>query len=231
MKKEQFLKIVSLIAVIVILILLTIEIAPIFKDINTEHGRIELKNKIEGMGARGVFIIVGLMIAQIFLAILPGEPVELLAGMCYGWFGGLIIILLGAFTSTFIIFFAVKKFGRSFIYSFASKERIEKIENSKLFSDTKKLDIIFFVLFFIPGTPKDLLVYLGGLLPVNTTRFLFIATFARIPSIISSTIAGSNIMEGNWNIIIITYVLSFVLSGVVLFIANKKDKRYIDVIK
>jgi len=120
------------------------------------------------------------MIAQIFLAILPGEPVELLAGMCYGPFWGLIIILTGVFISTFIIFFAVKKFGRNFIYSFAAKEKIDKIENSKLFTNPKKIDIIFFILFFIPGTPKDLFVYIGGLLPVKASRFLTIATFARI---------------------------------------------------
>lgn len=183
------------------------------------------------MGVKGIFIIIGLMIAQIFLAILPGEPVELLAGMCYGPFWGLVIILVGVFISTFIIFFAVKKFGRNFIYSFASKEKIDKIENSKLFTETKKLDIIFFILFFIPGTPKDFLVYIGGLLPVKTSRFLVLATFARIPSIISSTIVGSNIMNGNWNIIAISYALSFALAGIVIYFVNKKDKRIIEIIK
>lgn len=183
------------------------------------------------MGARGIFIIIGLMIAQIFLAILPGEPVELLAGMCYGPFWGLIITLIGAFISTFIIFFAVKKFGRKFIYSFASKEKIEKIESSKLFANEKKLDIIFFILFFIPGTPKDLFVYIGGLLPVKPSRFLMIATFARIPSIVSSTIAGSNILSGNWNIIAISYILSFMLAGIVIYFVNKRDKRIIEAIK
>ena len=231
MKKERILKIISLILVVGILIMLTIEIAPMFKDIATEQGRIELKNKIENMGPKGIFIIIGLMIAQIFLAILPGEPVEILAGMCYGWLWGLIIILIGTFISTFIIFFAVKKFGRSFIYSFASKERIEKIENSKLFSNPKTIDIIFFILFFIPGTPKDLFVYIGGLLPVKPAKFLIIATFARIPSIISSTIAGSNIMEGNWGIIAVAYAVSFILAGIIIFFVNKKDKRFVEVVK
>ena len=143
----------------------------------------------------------------------------------------MIIILIGAFISTFIIFFMVRKFGRSFIYSFISKERIEKIENSKLFSDEKKLDIIFFILFFIPGTPKDLFVYIGGLLPVQTTRFLLIATFARIPSIISSTIAGSNIMEQNWLTIIVVYAISFILSGMAIYFANKKNQKLIQALK
>ena len=231
MKKEKVLKIISLILLIAIFTAITIEIAPLFTNISTEQGRLNLKYKIENMGIKGIFIIIGLMIAQIFLAILPGEPVEVLAGMCYGPFGGLIIILLGAFISTCIIFFTVKKFGRNFIYSFVSKEKIDKIEKNKLFNNSKKLDIIFFILFLIPGTPKDLFVYIGGLLPVKPSRFIIIATFARIPSIISSTIAGGNIMEGNWHIIIISYALSFLLSGIVIYIANKKDKDFIEVIK
>ena len=82
-----------------------------------------------------------------------------------------------------IIFFSIRKFGRSFIYTFANKEKIEKLENSKWFKNPKRLEIIFLILFLLPGTPKDLLVYVGGLLPVNPTRFILISTIARIPAI------------------------------------------------
>ncbi len=231
MKKEQILKIGSLILVIALLIFLTIEVAPLFKNIATEQGRIEFKEEIENMGAKGIFIIIGLMIAQIFLVVLPGEPVEILAGMCYGPIGGLVIILIGAFVTTVSIFFLVRKFGRSFLYSFISKEKIEKLENSKLFSDPKKIDAIFFILFFIPGTPKDLFVYIGGLLPVKPIRFLCIATFARFPSVVSSTIAGSSIIDGNWTFIAFVYFVSFALSGIIIYLVNKKDKRIMEAIK
>ena len=147
--------------------------------------------------------------------------------MSYGPIGGLIIILLGAFLSSFIIFFFVKKYGRSFIYSFVSKEKIEKLENSKWFSDEKKIDAVLFLLFFIPGTPKDLLVYIGGLLPIKPLRFLTISTFARFPSIISSTIAGSNLVSGNWIAIVLTYVITFAIAGIIVFAFNKKEKAYI----
>lgn len=147
--------------------------------------------------------------------------------MSYGPIGGLIVVFLGAFLSSFIIFFAVRKFGRNFIYSFVSKEKIEKLENSKWFKDEKKIDIILFLLFFIPGTPKDLLVYIGGLLPIKPLRFLLISTFARFPSIISSTIAGSNLVTGNWSAIILTYLTTFALAGVIIFVLNRREKAYI----
>ena len=147
--------------------------------------------------------------------------------MSYGPIGGLIVVFLGAFLSSFIIFFAVRKFGRNFIYSFVSKEKMDKLENSKWFSDEKRIDVILFLLFFIPGTPKDLLVYIGGLLPIKPLRFLLISTFARFPSIISSTIAGSNLVTGNWLAIILTYVITFTLAGVIIFFANRKESAYI----
>ena len=163
------------------------------------------------------------MLKYFFLYFL-GEPVEVLAGMSYGPIGGLFVIFLGAFISSVIIFFAVRKFGRNFLYSFVSKEKIEKLENSKLFSNPKKIDSILFILFFIPGTPKDLFVYLAGLLPIKPTKFLLISTFARFPSIISSTIAGSSLVEGNWTMIIVTYAVTFALAGIIMYFFNKREK-------
>ena len=62
---------------------------------------------------------------------------------------------------------AVRKFGRKFVYSFCSEERIKKIENSKLFKNPKKIEWIMLILFLIPGTPKDLLVYILSLIHIS----------------------------------------------------------------
>lgn len=224
-KKVKLFKLLVLIVFIAIMVFLTVQLIPIFKSISTEEGRLNFKNEIEALGGKGILAIVGLMIVQIFLPILPGEPVEVLAGMSYGPIGGLFVIFLGAFLSSLIIFFAVRKFGKNFIYSFVSKEKIDKLENSKLFADPKKLDIILFILFFIPGTPKDLFVYISGLLPIKPVRFLLISTFARFPSIISSTIAGSSLVDGNWTVIVITYLITFVLAGIIIYLFNKFNRK------
>ena len=142
-----------------------------------------------------------------------------------GLLDGMMVIFLGAFISSFIIFFAVRKLGRNFIYSFISKEQVEKFENSKWFSESKKIYFTLFILFLIPGTPKDLIVYISGLLPINPLKFLLISTFARFPSIISSTIAGSNIVDGNWHIIIGTYGVTFLLSGLLIFMFGRNKSN------
>ena len=54
-------------------------------------------------------MLLGLQLLQILVPILPGEPIEFLAGMCYGTFWGMLIIFLGAFLSSFIIYFIIQR--------------------------------------------------------------------------------------------------------------------------
>lgn len=78
-KNVRVLKIIMLVIFLIIMTLLTIKLVPIFKNISTEEGRINFKTEIESLGYEGMLIIIGLMVVQIFLPILPGEPVEVLA--------------------------------------------------------------------------------------------------------------------------------------------------------
>ena len=223
-KRAKAFKYVLLVVVIAVIIGLIVYLFPVVRNLSTPEGQLEFKNQVASMGALGYLALFGLQFAQIFLIIIPGEPIEILAGMCYGGIGGLIFITISAFIITTIIFFAVRKFGRRFVYSFCSKERIDKIENSKLFKNPKKIEYIMLILFLIPGTPKDLLVYLAGLLPLKPLRFILISTFARIPSVISSTFAGSNLVAGNWKFSVIIYAVTFLIVGIMIFIINKFDK-------
>lgn len=223
-KKVKAFKFSLFIIVVIILIVLTIHLFPIMKNLSTIEGQIEFKNRVSNMGAMGYLVLFGLQFAQMFLAILPGEPIEVLAGMYYGTFGGLIFIFVSVFIISTIIFFAVKKYGKKFVYGFCSKDKIEKIENSKLFQNPKKIEWIMLILFLMPGTPKDLLIYIAGLLPVKPLRFILISTFARFPSVISSTLVGSSLLKGNWKFSIFIYVVTFIVVAIIIFIINKFDK-------
>ena len=187
-------------------------------------GNWHLKKKLVTHGIGGLLTLFGLQFAQIFLIILPGEPIEILAGMCYGGLGGLIFVTVSAFIISSIIFFMVRKLGKKFVYDFCDEKKVKKIENSKIFKNPKKIEWIMIILFLIQGTPKDLLVYIAALLPIKPLRFILISTFARFPSVISSTFAGDNLLEGNWQNSIIIYVVTFLLVGISIFIVNKLDK-------
>ena len=223
-KKVKIFKIILMALVIAIFIGVIIYLIPVMKNLSTTEGQLAFKERVSSSGIWGMAALFGLQFAQIFLIILPGEPIEILAGMCYGGIGGLIFITVSAAIITTMIVFLVRKLGRKFVYDFCSEERIKKIENSKLFKNTKKIELIMIILFMVPGTPKDLLVYIAALLPIKPLRFILISTFARFPSVISSTFAGSNLVAGNWKSIIIIYLVTFLLVGLAIFIFNKFDK-------
>ena len=113
---------------------------------------------------------------------------------------------------------------KKFVYDFCDKKKVEKIENSKVFQNPKKIEFIMLILFLIPGTPKDLLVYVAGLLPIKPLKFIIISTFARFPSVITSTLAGEQLAIGDWKMSIILYVAILILVALAVFIINKFDK-------
>ena len=223
-KRVRAFKYILLVLVIALIVGLMVYLVPVMQNLSTPEGQLEFKNQVEEMGFLGFLALFGLQFAQIFLIILPGEPMEILAGMCYGGIGGTIFITISACVISSLIFFAVRKFGRKFVYSFCSKERIDKIENSKLFQNPKKIEWIMLLLFVIPGTPKDLLVYIAGVLPLKPLMFILISTFARLPSVVSSTFAGGSIVAGNWTHSIAIYAVTFLLVGIFIFVVNKFDK-------
>ena len=220
---KNFKKIITII-IIVFLVGLTIYLFPVMENLSTIEGQQEFKQMVSNSGIVGFLALFGLQLAQIFLIIIPGEPLEILAGMCYGSVGGTIFIMVSACIISTIIFLLLRKYGKKFVYEFCDKEKIDKIENSKLFQNPQKIEFILLILFLIPGTPKDLLVYISGLLPIKPLKFILISTFARFPSVISSTLVGANIVGGNWKIGVILYVAIVLAVGAIVLIINKFDK-------
>ena len=224
-KKIKVIRIILTILAIALMVGIIIYLFPVMKNLSTVEGQVAFKNKVEQTGTIGLLSLLGLQIAQIFLFIVPGEPIEILAGMCYGWFGGTLFIMISNLLTSTAIFFMVRKLGKQFVYHFNDKDKITKIENSKLFQNPKKIEYILFILFLIPGTPKDLIVYISGLLPISFKKFIVISTLARIPSIISSTLAGANIAVGDLKTSIIMYAGIVVIVAIAIFIMNKFDKE------
>ncbi len=210
--------------VLLVMIGMVVYLFPVMKNLSSLEGQVAFKQKVETSGMLGMLTLFGLQVAQIFLIIVPGEPLEILAGMCYGAIWGTVFIMLSAAIISVVIFALVRKFGRNFVCNFCEEEKIVKIEKSKLFQNPKKIERLMLILFLIPGTPKDLLVYVAGLLPIKPIRFILISTFARFPSVISSTLAGANLAMGDWKMGVILYAVVLVIVAIIVFVINKMDK-------
>lgn len=177
---------------------------------------------VDGHGFIGQLTFIGMQALQVVVAIIPGEPLELGAGYAFGVFGGLALCLIGVFIGGAIIFALTRWLGMKALEAFFSREKIESL---KFLQNEKRLELIAFILFFIPGTPKDLLSYFGGLTPIKWYKWLLITTFARIPSIITSVIAGNALGQKDYTLAIVISAATLVISAVGLLIYGVITKK------
>lgn len=220
---------VSLLFIIIgIMTWVTIAIIPFIKDLADPVYRVEFKNYIDSLGIKGVLLLLGIEVLQIVVAVIPGQPTEILSGMLYGNVGGILISLLGIFIGTTIVFFLVRKLGTDFIQLFFSKEAVEKIKNSKIFKNPQKFELLMFIIFVIPFIPKDIFIYLGGISPVRAKRFLPIATLGRLPGLIIAVYMGDKIYQGNFGLVA-ALTVGFIAIGLLgYYISDKAQKKLED---
>ncbi len=169
----------------------------------------ELRSFLNSYGWKGYLILIGLQCLQVVVALIPGEVVELGAGYAYGAIEGTLLCLVGIAISSALIFLLVKKIGVSLVEIFISREKIQQL---RFINSEKKLKRVVFLLFFIPGTPKDVLTYFVGLTDMRLSEFLLITLTARIPSIISSTISGQMLGDKQFMTAGIVYAVTCAIS-------------------
>lgn len=217
-RKKDKQKFIILVGIICLLLIATIALFPYARELMVEENRQQLIDYIRSKGMIGVLILLALQLLQVVVAFIPGEIVEVASGVLYGTFGGYLVCTVGVLLSSAIIFFTVRKLGRSFVVNVISEEKLEKM---KWLQDVQKLKMIVFILFFIPGTPKDMLTYIVPLTPMKPKSFFLISTVARIPSIISSTYAGATIEDGDFGKTILVFAITGIL-GILGIVFNDK---------
>ena len=169
----------------------------------------KLKETLDQFGIWGRLVLVLVMCLQVVFVFLPGEIIEVAAGFCYGTIGGMLICLLGSILGSILIFGFIEKYGINFVKRFFDLEQLNEVSFLKREAN---LEIIIFIIFFIPGTPKDLLTYLAPFTRIKLPAFLLLTTIARIPSVITSTIGGNALSNQDYTFTIIVFVITGIIS-------------------
>ena len=204
------------IILVVLCICLCIKLVPFIASLQNEVTRIEFENYINDLGIKGFLLFLLIQIAQIFIAFIPGEIVELLAGILYGPWLGLLVCLLGNFIGSFLIYSIVKLFASKYMIKLQ-----EKLSHYSFLNNRKKIGLYLFIIYLIPGIPKDIITYLVPFLPINFLTFIIVTSIARVPSIISSTYSSDSILNNNYTIAIILLAI-FALLAIIGFIFKDK---------
>lgn len=163
---------------------------------------------VDASGIWGRVIFVGMVVLQVVVAFIPGEPIELAAGYAFGFVEGSLLTLAGFVLGSGIVFVLVRRFGMKLVEVFFPQNKLNEI---KFLKNPKKTKVITFLLMLIPGTPKDMLSYFVGLTKLKLWEWLAIVAIGRLPSLLTSTITGAAAGEKN-------YLLSGISLGATLLI-------------
>ena len=183
----------------------------------------KLREYIESFGMWGPVVFIAIFLFQILVAIIPGEPIEIAAGYVFGIGKGILLSEIAVLLGTAIIYCLVRFIGKkSMVVYMFSKKRVEKIE---FLQNEKKLEILTFLLFLLPGTPKDLLTYFIPLTKMKPSVFFVISTVGRLPSIITSVAGGRAIGNGNYVFAVLLFLITGLLGIIGLIIYNRISKK------
>ena len=178
---------------------------------------------VDSNGLWGRLGYMGMVIVQVIIALIPGEPFEIAAGYAFGALEGTFLCLLASTLGSLLVFALVRRFGLRLVQVFFSKE---KLQDLRFLRTSPRRDVLYLLIFMIPGTPKDLLCYFAGLTDVRFPVWLIICSLGRIPAIVTSTIGGSALSAQNYWFALAVFAGTFALSGLGLLVYNAICKRH-----
>lgn len=223
-EQEKNKKIVSIVSVCIFIALTVLITCTVGRKIVRFAGDAQgFRSWVAEHGLWGKLAYIGMVFLQIVVAIIPGEPFELGAGYAFGAWQGLLLAEIGILLGSAFVFLFVKKLGTKAVYAFVPEE---KLRSFRFLQDSEKRNAIVFLLFFIPGTPKDVLTYFAGLTPMKLWEWLLITCVARIPSVVSSTLAGAAAGEADYKSAIIIYAVTAVISAAGALFYRRFTKRH-----
>ena len=229
-KKDDIVRLVGLVVFIVLTIGIVVALWPSLRLVFEPGGVNRLISDIQDKGALGVLMLLGLQLLQIIVAVIPGEVVQMAAGILYGPLWGTLIILLGCVVSSGIVYQLVHRLGAPFVHAMVPKKYLVKFYE---FEHSGKLSLTVFILFLIPGMPKDAFTYIVPLFNLRMRTFLALTTIARIPGVIISTYAAAGLADGDIKTSLILFGIAAVLVvlGIVFrnrlfaMLHDKRDER------
>ncbi len=166
-------------------------------DLFEDHHR--LKEFILSFGIYSPLAFILLQVIQVVVAPIPGGAIEFLGGYLFGAGAGMLYSTIGLILGSWLAFSIARIFEKWAVEKFVSPKTMKKFD----YLIGHEGLILSFLLFLIPGFPKDALCYILGLTPMHLGIFLTISTIGRIPGTLIATLQGAKAFEHQYKLFLI----------------------------
>lgn len=215
-QKVPTLNIILLTIFLVVSAFITEKYAPSVTRLLSEPAR--FRDWIHSFGYYGVLVFIFIQILQIVIAAVPGEVVQIAGGYIYGTWLGTLYLIIGVIIGSVVVFYASRLLGYPLVQAVVTEKRLTHLRS---LIENPKADIALFILFLLPGLPKDILSYIAGLTPINPLKFLIIAMLARVPALFVSAYIGTNLQTENYLTVIVFSSLAVILFFIGFYFKNQ----------
>lgn len=184
----------------------------------------ELRELILSFGNYSFLAYIGIQILQIIIFFIPGELVQIAGGYIFGSLGGYLLSFVGILIGSVFSFLLARILGKRFVEKIVFREDrwlFKKIDEIK--KHPGKFKKLVFIMYLIPGIPKDILGYICGVTDISLKDFIVISMLGRTPALFISCFFGDNISKDN----LIMLVIIGILCGVVFIFSIVKGKKFI----
>ena len=164
---------------------------------------IKFKECVLSLGWIGLIIYIVLQILQVVLFFIPGEVIQIAIGCAYGTIIGTVLTTIGIAIGSLLIFLLSRKYGRPLARKFVNQKYLTYLEN---ILNCRRKNLIVFLLYFMPGMPKDSIIFVCGISKIELKDFILYSTLGRLPFIMVSCYYGSNIALGNKTSLVLTTI-------------------------
>ena len=157
-----------------------------------------LKHTLREWGVLAPVIFIGLQALQVIVAPIPGELSGILGGYLFGQWVGLLYSTIGLALGSVTAFAVGRWLGARYVQKLVSPHIWRKMG----FIVEAEGAILCFIIFLIPGLPKDMACYLFGLSPMPFWIFAVVSTLGRIPDTWVLSAQGAHTASGDYRAVV-----------------------------
>lgn len=152
-------------------------------------------------GAGGALLCIGVQFLQVVIAAIPGEITSFAAGYVFGAWRGFAYSVIGVTLGSAFNFSFARIVGRPTLERLVGRDRVTRLDRSL---NSARSRSAMFLLFLLPGLPKDVLCYVAGFSGMPLREFVVLSGLARSPALLASVLIGAGVSRGDYRSLVAT---------------------------